>query len=86
MDPTVIDIAVADCKDDRTKMEIDAKKATGAAVTRPLDAYRQGGSIFFGPTFTMMFMFSNESAFVFNLNLMFPEVTFQPSLGYAMGI
>jgi hypothetical protein len=85
-DPVLVDMAVADCKDDRTKMEIDAKKATGAAVTRPLDAYRQGGAIFFGPTLTMMFMFSNESALVFNLNLMFPDVTFQPSLGYAMGI
>jgi hypothetical protein len=85
-DPTLIEMAVNDCKDDRTKAEIDAKKASGAAVTRPLDAYRQGGSIFFGPTLTMMFLFSNESAFVFNLNVMFPDVTFQPSLGYAMGI
>jgi hypothetical protein len=43
-------------------------------------------AIFFGPTFSMWFLFSNESAFVFNLNVMFPEVVFQPSLGYAMGI
>jgi hypothetical protein len=31
-------------------------------------------------------MFSNESGIVFNLNVMFPAVVFQPSIGYAMGI
>jgi len=78
--------AVADCKDDTTQAEMDAKRAMGAAVDRELDAYRHGGSVFFGPTLTLMHMFSNESAFVFNLNVMFPAVVFEPSIGYAMGI
>jgi hypothetical protein len=78
--------AVADCKDDTTQAEIDAKRAAGAAVVRDLDAYHQGDAIFFGPALTLMHMFSNESAIVFNLNVMFPAVVFQPSIGYAMGI
>jgi hypothetical protein len=85
-DPDMIDAAVADCKNDTTQGEIDAKKAAGAAVDRELDAYFQGGAIFFGPTFTLQYLFSNESAFVFNLNVMLPNVVFQPSIGYAMGI
>jgi hypothetical protein len=85
-DPDMIDAAVADCKNDTIQSDIDAKIAGGAAVERELDAYHQGGAIFFGPTFTVMHMFSNESAVVFNLNVMLPNVVFQPSIGYAMGI
>ena len=85
-DPDMIDAAVADCKNDTTQAEIDAKKAMGSAVERELDAYFQGKSVFFGPTLTLQYLFSNESAFVFNLNVMFPSVVFQPSIGYAMGI
>jgi hypothetical protein len=77
---------VADCKDDTSNAEIQGKVNSGAAVYRDFDAYYQGGSIFFGPTMTMMFLFSNESAMVFNLNVMLPTVTFEPSIGYAMGI
>ncbi|HVR20343.1 MAG TPA: hypothetical protein VMS65_11620, partial [Polyangiaceae bacterium] len=85
-DQLMIDAAVADCKDDTLQTEMDAKKAAGSAVERELDAYHQGGKIFFGPTLTLQHMFSNESAIVFNLNVMFPNVVFQPSIGYAMGI
>ena len=77
--------AVETCKGFTTQAQLDAAPASGAVV-RTFDAYHQGGSIFFGPTLSMWFMFSNESAFVFNLNVMLPNVTFQPSIGYAMGI
>jgi hypothetical protein len=77
---------VDECKAASTNEEIAAMREVNGAVDREFDAYHQGGSIFFGPTFSMWFMFSNESAFVFNLNVMLPNVVFQPSLGYAMGI
>jgi hypothetical protein len=34
----------------------------------------------------MVFALANDSAIVFNLNTMFPDVVFQPTLGYAMGL
>lgn len=85
-DPATGEPIVEQCKAASTNEEIALMREMNGAVDREFDAYHQGGSIFFGPTFSMWFMFSNESAFVFNLNVMFPNVVFQPSLGYAMGI
>lgn len=56
------------------------------AVRRTLNAFRSGGKFFFGPTLMMVFALSNESAVVFNLNAMLPEVVFEPTIGYAMGL
>jgi hypothetical protein len=33
-----------------------------------------------------MYAFSNDSAMIFNLNIMLPDVVIQPSLGYVMAI
>ena len=85
-DQAMIDAAIANCKDDTLQAEMDMKKGEGSAVERQLDAFHEGGTIFFGPTLTIQHMFSNESAIVFNLNVMFPNVVFQPSIGYAMGL
>ena len=85
-DPATGNSLVDECQTASTAEEIALMRSMNGAVDREFDAYHQGGSIFFGPTFSMWFMFSNESAFVFNLNVMLPNVVFQPSLGYAMGI
>jgi hypothetical protein len=69
----------------RTPEDLAAYRVNGA-LDRTFDAYHQGGTIFFGPTLSTWFMLSNESAIIFNMNLMLPGVVFQPSLGYAMGI
>jgi hypothetical protein len=74
-----------ECKDAKSVEALAAMRQAGAADVN-FDAYYQGKSIFFGPALSMWFMFSNESALVFNLNVTFPTVVFQPSLGYAMGI
>lgn len=56
------------------------------AVRKTLNAYRQGSKGFFGPSLMMVFAITNESAIIFNLNTMFPDVVFEPTLGYAMGL
>jgi hypothetical protein len=56
------------------------------AVRKTLNAYREGSKGFFGPSLMMVFALANDSAIVFNLNTMFPDVVFEPTLGYAMGL
>jgi hypothetical protein len=85
-DPATGNSLVEDCKNASTTEEIALMRSMNGAVDREFDAYHQGGAIFFGPAFSMWFMFSNESALVFNVNVMLPNVVIQPSLGYAMGI
>ena len=84
VDPTTMSPNVEDCQGFKTVPEMNVARANGA-VDRTFDAYHQGSSIFFGPALALWFMFTNESAFVFNLDVMLPEVVFEPSLGYAMG-
>ena len=56
------------------------------AVRKTLNAYRSGTKGFFGPALMLVFAVSNDSAIVFNLNTMFPDVVFEPTLGYAIGL
>ncbi len=56
------------------------------AVQRVLNAYRSGSHFFFGPTLHMVFALANDSAIVFNLNVMFPDTVFEPTLGYEIGL
>ena len=59
---------------------------TMQAVKGTLDAYQKGSSIFFGPTLQTMYAFSNDSAMIFNLNVMLPDVVLEPSIGYVMAL
>jgi hypothetical protein len=56
------------------------------AVQRQLNAYRSGAPFFFGPSIQLMYAITNESAFIFNFTAMLPDVTFEPSIGYQMGL
>jgi hypothetical protein len=56
------------------------------AVRRRLNAYHSGSLFFFGPTLMLRYAFSNESAFVFTLNAMLPDVTLGATVGYAIGL
>jgi hypothetical protein len=73
------------CTDVSTPMGLAGLTAEQAELKK-LDAYRQGKSIFFGPTIGFVTALSNESGIQFNLNLMFPEVVIEPSVGYVMGL
>ncbi|HEY3496493.1 MAG TPA: hypothetical protein VGK73_17460, partial [Polyangiaceae bacterium] len=70
---------------DRTTLDYFLADRT-MAVRKTLNAYRAGSKGFFGPALMMVFALSNDSALVFNLNTLFPDVVFQPTLGYAMGL
>jgi hypothetical protein len=56
------------------------------AVQRVLNAYRSGTRFFFGPTLHTVFALANDSAIIVNINVMFPDVVFQPTLGYEMAL
>jgi hypothetical protein len=56
------------------------------AVRRRLNAFHSGSAVFFGPTLMLRYAFSNESAFVFTLNAMLPDVTLGATVGYAIGL
>lgn len=56
------------------------------ATIRTLDAYRKGSKFFFGPTIGYIIAFSNEAALSFNVNVMFPDLVFEPTVGYVMGL
>jgi hypothetical protein len=92
-------VKIVDCTDPASRAM--CRQATGAevnqyllpdgsgnvrAVQRVLNAYRSGTRFFFGPTLHTVFALANDSAIVFNLNVMFPDVVFQPSLGYEMAL
>jgi hypothetical protein len=86
---TIVDCVGHDpaCVAAKTKDEVNAYLSDpNQAVLRKLDAYRSGAPFFFGPTLTMLFALTNEAAIVVNLNTMFPDISFEPSVGYQMGI
>lgn len=86
---TIVDCVSKDpgCVAAKTKDEVNAYLADPTqAVLKKLDAYRSGAPFFFGPTLTMMFAFTNDSAIVLNVNAMFPDITIEPTIGYAMGL
>jgi hypothetical protein len=56
------------------------------ATPYSLKAYHSGSRFFFGPALKLMFAISNEAAVVLNVNTMLPNVTFEPTLGYEMGL
>ena len=73
----------------------DATKATvnqflppqsTAATPRDLNAFRSGTRFFFGPTLHSVFALANDSAIVFNLMVMFPDVVIEPTLGYELAL
>jgi hypothetical protein len=77
--------ARAECLNAATPAALSMLNPAVATAYR-LDAYRSGSRFFFGPALKLMFAISNESAVVLNLNTMFPNVTFQPTLGYELGL
>lgn len=89
-------VDVVDCKNtDATASETCRNASTPAelkmldpatATAYKLAAYRSGSRFFFGPALRLMFALSNESAIVLNVNTMLPNVTFEPTLGYEMGL
>jgi hypothetical protein len=58
----------------------------GISGTTKVDAYKTGSSLFFGPTIGFMYALANDSAIAVNLNVMFPDLVFEPSIGYALGL
>lgn len=92
-------VKIVDCTDPTSRAE--CRTATGAevnqyllpdgtgnvrAVQRVLNAYRSGTRFFFGPTLHTVFALANDSAIIVNINVMFPDVVFQPTLGYEMAL
>jgi hypothetical protein len=57
-----------------------------AALERTLNAYHQGAGFFFGPSLMLIYALANDSALVFNLTAMLPDVTFSPTIGYELGL
>jgi hypothetical protein len=93
-------VSIIDCtSDSATERQACANEANPAlveseylaqgptvAVRRRLNAYHAGSVVFFGPTVMLRYAFSNESAFVFTLNAMLPDVALGATVGYAMGL
>jgi hypothetical protein len=83
-------VTIIDCGDNGscaqapqiTQGQIDA----GLATVKELTAYRSGSKFFAGPTFTVMYAFTNESGIVGTLNVMLPDLSISPSLGYVQGL
>jgi len=93
-------VTIVDCNKDPATLTT-CRNATGAAVNdllvsqggypplavkRVLNAYRSGTRFFFGPTLHTVFALANDSAIVFDFVVMFPDVVFQPSLGYELAL
>ena len=55
-------------------------------VPTKLDAYKAGSGVFFGPTIGFLFALANDQGIQANLNVMFPDVAFEPSVGYVFGL
>jgi hypothetical protein len=86
-------VVIVDCSPDTTGTcrsttpdKLGPLGMTGQAVPHQLNAYRSGSSFFIGPSLMMMFALSNEAAIVFNLTAMLPDLAFEPTLGYQMGL
>jgi len=83
-------VTIIDCGNDAscsrapqiTQGQIDA----GQATVRDLTAYRSGSKFFAGPTFSVMYAFTNESGLVGTLNVMLPDLSISPSIGYVQGL
>ncbi len=83
-------VTIIDCGDNRscaqapqiTQGQIDA----GQATVKEMTAYRSGSKFFAGPTFTVMYAFTNESGLVGTLNVMLPDLSISPSIGYVQGL
>jgi hypothetical protein len=56
------------------------------AIERRLNAYHHGAPFFFGPSAHLMYALSNDSALVFNFTVMLPDVNFEPTIGYELGL
>ena len=56
------------------------------ALQRRLDAYHSGAGFFFGPSLMLMYALANDSALVFNLTAMLPDLTIAPTIGYELGL
>ena len=70
---------------DKAKLA-EAVRDPNLAVQRQLNAYHSGAPFFFGPSLQLMYALTNEAAFVFNFTVMLPNVTFEPTIGYQMGL
>jgi hypothetical protein len=89
-------VNVVDCKSaDPTAQQTCRNAATPAALAmldpttatlHQFSAYRSGSRLFFGPSLKLMLAVKNDSAIVLSLNTMFPNVTFEPTLGYELGL
>jgi hypothetical protein len=67
--------------------ETNLDTLSGLHATAPkLDVYRHGSAAFFGPTLGFVYALANDSGIQFNVNMMLPEVAFEPTLGYVMGL
>lgn len=83
-------VTIIDCADNGscaqapqiTQGQIDA----GQAIVKDMTAYRSGSKFFAGPTFTVMYAFTNESGLVGTLNVMLPDLSISPSIGYVQGL
>lgn len=64
----------------------DYLKDPTTALARKLNAYHKGAGFFFGPSIMLMYALANDSAIVFNLTAMLPDVTFEPTIGYELGL
>jgi hypothetical protein len=86
---TQSDVTIVDCASQACAQaaQIDQSQIMlGQAQVKELTAYRSGKKFFFGPTFTLMWAITNESAVVFNTNVMFPDLVIAPSVGYMLGL
>jgi hypothetical protein len=84
---TVIDCATATneaaCR--AWKNPMDPAPLQGATQTK-LDAYKDGKGIFFGPTVGFIYALVNDQALQVNMNVLFPDLAIEPSVGYMIGL
>jgi hypothetical protein len=75
---------VGDCEeaDIKTQDEFTALNARRLKV----DAYRKGSKLFLGPAVGYVYAFTNDQGIQFNLNVMLPDLVFEPSVGYVFGL
>jgi hypothetical protein len=85
-------VAVYDCKRAADLAACKAWKpgdpatALTGATSVNLDAYKSGSGVFFGPTIGFLFAIANDQGIQANLNVLFPDVAFEPSVGYVFGL
>ncbi|HLV67252.1 MAG TPA: hypothetical protein VKY73_15630 [Polyangiaceae bacterium] len=80
-------VQIIDCPDPACESATqDTQLVPYAQFARNLTAYHSGPKVFFGPTAHVQYALSNESALAFTLNVMFPDIVFQPTIGYHLGL